>query len=116
MNKRRKCHTYAKRKTSRTATSSSTYTLAESINDKGWIVGYYEGNGGQHGFLDKGGIYTTIDPPGGTTSFAFGINAKGQIIGWYEDSCSTHQLVRCRARDYRIRALTPFALCCFVKP
>jgi uncharacterized membrane protein len=68
----------------------STSTLPQSINDKGQIVGYYEGNGGQHGFLDNGGIYTTIDPQGSIASFADGINAKGQIIGWY-DSSSTHQ-------------------------
>jgi probable HAF family extracellular repeat protein len=41
----------------------STYTLADSINDKGQIVGLYQnGSGKQYGFLDSNGSYTTIAP------------------------------------------------------
>jgi probable HAF family extracellular repeat protein len=62
----------------------STYTLADSINDKGQIVGLYQnGSGKQYGFLDSNGSYTTIVPPGSNESAAYGINAEGQIIGVY---------------------------------
>jgi probable HAF family extracellular repeat protein len=41
----------------------STYTIAESINDKGQIVGLYiNGSGKQYAFLDSNGSYTTIAP------------------------------------------------------
>ena len=70
----------------------STYTLPESINDSGQIVGLYEDSGGvNHGFLDSGGQYTTIDPPGSISTYADGINAKGQIIGYYDDSSGIQQ-------------------------
>ena len=43
----------------------STYTIANSINSNGQIVGlYYDSNHVEHGFLDNNGVYTTIDPPG----------------------------------------------------
>jgi probable HAF family extracellular repeat protein len=71
----------------------SAYTLPESINDLGQIVGSYEDSSGvNHGFLDSGGKYTTIDPPGSFETIANGINAEGQIIGNYFDSSGTHQL------------------------
>jgi len=43
----------------------STYTVAQSINDNGEIVGSYSGQTSS-GFLDNNGVYTTIDPPGST--------------------------------------------------
>jgi probable HAF family extracellular repeat protein len=37
----------------------STYTLANGINDKGQVVGFYEDSNAQtHAFLDNGGTYT----------------------------------------------------------
>ncbi len=39
-----------------------------------------------HGFLLSGGIYTSIDPPTATLSFALGINGSGDIVGLYEDA------------------------------
>jgi probable HAF family extracellular repeat protein len=39
-----------------------------------------------HGFLDSGGAYTTIDPPGSFTTTVTAINAKGQIVGSYQES------------------------------
>jgi probable HAF family extracellular repeat protein len=69
----------------------STYTIANSINAKGQIVGFYEGgsNGSitsEHAFLYNGGggIYTTIDPPGSLGNpTADSINNAGQIVGYY---------------------------------
>ncbi|HLJ00226.1 MAG TPA: type I secretion C-terminal target domain-containing protein [Bradyrhizobium sp.] len=72
-------------------------TQAFGINDAGDIVGTFADGNGQHGFLDKGGVFTTIDVPGaasGTTQ-AFGINDAGQIVGIFQDSASnnTHGFV-----------------------
>src|SRR6516165_7884444 len=66
----------------------STYTIAESINSKGEIVGlYYDSQltPGQieHGFLYNHGTYTTIDPPGSNETIATDINSGGQIVGVY---------------------------------
>src|SRR5208282_961277 len=67
----------------------STYSVAESINNKGQIVGFYQNSTGQeYGFLDSGGIYTTIDPPGGIQAIPTAVNAKGQIVGTYADTGS----------------------------
>ena len=67
----------------------STYSVAESINNKGQIVGFYQNSSGQEfGFLDSGGKYTTIDFPGSIQTTPTAINAKGQIVGTYADSNS----------------------------
>jgi uncharacterized membrane protein len=59
-------------------------TGGNNITDSGQIVGYYyDASGTSHGFLLSGGTYTTIDVPGGATTFAYGINARGDIVGIY---------------------------------
>lgn len=62
------------------------------INDAGQIVGfYYLGDGVEQGFLDVGGIFTTIDDPLATHgTFARGINDAGQIVGYYYDATGSH--------------------------
>jgi probable HAF family extracellular repeat protein len=66
--------------------TGSIYSVSESINSQGQIVGFYQdSNGQEHGFLDSHGIYTTIDPPGSTQAIARAINAEGQIVGTYAD-------------------------------
>jgi probable HAF family extracellular repeat protein len=43
----------------------STYSVAEEINEKGQIVGFFQNSNRQeYGFLDSGGTYTTIQFPG----------------------------------------------------
>ena len=76
-------------------------TIAQGINDKSEIVGYYQdvvSSGGlvNHGFIYSKGIYTTLyDPfaisPSASTgtangTAALGINNKGQVVGYYFDS------------------------------
>jgi probable HAF family extracellular repeat protein len=63
-------------------------TFAAGINDAGEIVGWYTDNAGRyHGFLEDGGVVTTIDNPLGTNGTVVqGINDVGQIVGWYTDS------------------------------
>jgi probable HAF family extracellular repeat protein len=65
------------------------FTNAFGINDRGQIVGgYFNADSNEHGFLLRGGQYTTIDEPNagpcGETE-ADGINARGQIVGWFLD-------------------------------
>ena len=37
-----------------------------------------------YGYLLSGGLYTTIDVPGSTSTYAFGINNSGQVVGIYD--------------------------------
>jgi probable HAF family extracellular repeat protein len=58
-----------------------------NINDEGQIVGgYMDASGTGHGFLLKGGMFTTIDFPGAVYTEALGMNARGQIVGEYIDA------------------------------
>jgi hypothetical protein len=36
----------------------------------------------EHGFVDTGGSFTTIDVPGAVGTTAYGINDSGQIVGY----------------------------------
>src|SRR2546425_1064389 len=66
--------------------SALAFTLADGINDRGKIVGFYgDVLGTFHGFLVAKGTFTTIDVPGSTSTLAFGINGRGQIVGQYKD-------------------------------
>ena len=80
---------------------SATDTLAQGINNKDQIVGYYNSDtiGAPifHGFLYSGGQYITLDDPSSnlnkigssgsavstTGTVAMGINDKGNIVGYY---------------------------------
>jgi hypothetical protein len=75
-----------------TSTSGAT-TSATSINDADQIVGYYftYATGVDHGFLDNGGTFTTLDHPAATEgTFASGINASGLIVGSYRTGTGEH--------------------------
>jgi uncharacterized membrane protein len=54
--------------------------MGNGINDLGQIVGVYLDGTGFHSFLDKRGVFTTIDPPG-QVALATSINNLGQIAG-----------------------------------
>ena len=43
------------------------------------------------GFLDRGGVFTTIDPFGSTAVTANGINDLGQIVGFYTAAVAADQ-------------------------
>src|SRR5262249_56405205 len=66
--------------------ATSHFTNATGINASGTVVGFYEASAVVHGFLLSGGIYTTIDPPGTTSTSVQSINDMGQIVGSYRDS------------------------------
>ena len=62
-------------------------TSPYAINDLGVMVGWYwDSNGAMHGFLLKGGKYTTIDYPGSEGTYLLGISNFGEIAGEYADS------------------------------
>ena len=64
---------------------AATATFVYGINSTGQIVGEYDMNGIQHGFLGVG-AGSSIDYPGAVSSVASGINSSGQIVGQYVDS------------------------------
>jgi hypothetical protein len=60
---------------------------AVGINNAGNIVGFYLPTATTSiGFLDKGGVISTIDPFGSTFTQALGINNLGEIVGFYTDA------------------------------
>jgi hypothetical protein len=65
-------------------------------------VGFYaDAFGTLHGFLLSDGIYTAIDPPGSTLTFAFKISVSGQIVGTYTDvGGTTHGFLRMTDGSY----------------
>jgi uncharacterized membrane protein len=66
-------------------------TDATDISDSGVIVGdYFDNFLHQHGFVDKDGVFTTLDFPGATRTFAAGINSSGAIVGAYIDTAGEH--------------------------
>lgn len=65
------------------------------LNSVGDIVSQYSSSknchlytsvGCLHGFLLRGGAYTTFDFPGATETLAFGVNTSDQVVGTYEDT------------------------------
>jgi hypothetical protein len=59
---------------------------ATGINDAGNAVGFYLPTADTSiGFLDTGGVISTIDPFGSTFTQALGISQTGEIVGFYFD-------------------------------
>ncbi len=60
---------------------------AVGINNAGNIVGFYSPTATTNiGFLDVGGIISTIDPFGSANTQALGISNTGEIVGIYTDA------------------------------
>jgi probable HAF family extracellular repeat protein len=61
-------------------------TEATAINNLGDIVGFYfDADFAPHGFILRGGVYTTYDYPGSTRTILTRINERGQITGIRRD-------------------------------
>jgi len=59
---------------------------ATGINNTGTVVGnYLDASFVQHGFIDIGGVFSTIDPAGSTFTSVNGINNLGTVVGGYTD-------------------------------
>ena len=60
---------------------------ATGINDSGHVVGFYLPTAATSiGFLDLGGVISTIDPFGSSFTQALGINNRDMIVGFYTDA------------------------------
>jgi hypothetical protein len=59
------------------------------------VGGFVDTSGNTHGFLDIGGIFTTINVPGASVSGtkAIGINDSGQIVGVFFDATGEHGFI-----------------------
>ncbi len=70
-------------------------TTAAAINNKGEIAGFYvDAAGVFHGFVDNGGMFTTIDPTGSMSTSLLGINDNGLAVGdWIDASGVMHGLL-----------------------
>src|SRR5205814_6360853 len=67
----------------------ATARLQTGINNAGQVVGWYkDASLRYHGFLYRGGTYTTLDDPlaGANGTVLAGINNAGQMVGWYWDA------------------------------
>ncbi|HLG87485.1 MAG TPA: PEP-CTERM sorting domain-containing protein [Alphaproteobacteria bacterium] len=65
---------------------SNANSQAVGINNAGDVVGFYQPTSlTSVGFLDVGGVISTIDPFGSTFAQALGINNEGEIVGFYVD-------------------------------
>ena len=51
--------------------------------NSGQVSGYYDNRSGSQGFIDTGGVFTTVNTPGasGVTN-VYGINDSGQVVGF----------------------------------
>jgi hypothetical protein len=80
--------TYKKGKYSTIDAPGASQTTAFGVNKSGALVGYYDTGSVATGFLDKGGIFTTINDPNAAPNetFPYGINDKGVIVGLYFDN------------------------------
>jgi hypothetical protein len=72
----------------------ATNTLAGGLNNLDHIVGYYtQSDGIFHGFLDVGGMFTSIDDPTATSGTgASDISGSDQIVGSYNFTDPSHPL------------------------
>jgi len=63
------------------------YTLPYGINDSGEISGnvdtFPSGQRVITGFIDNGGVFTSISYPGASSTIVQGINDSGAVVGWY---------------------------------
>ena len=63
----------------------ATTVTATGIDDRGDVVGFFTGTGGeQDGFLrTSGGKQIILNYPGATITQAFGVNDRGEVVGTY---------------------------------
>ena len=58
-------------------------TVTAAINNSGEIAGFFtDSSGVTHGFIDNGGMFSTVDPVGSTETQLLGLNDKGIADGF----------------------------------
>ena len=82
-------------------------TYAYGINNASQIVGFFDDESGDHGFLrNSAGNITIIDVPGAIATAATGINDAGQIVGLFVDpSLGAHAFLRDTGGAFTILAV-----------
>ena len=74
--------------------SAASSTFLFGINDKRWMVGYFNDFAGSHGVLFLSpNKHVTYDYPGADATAFFGVNNQGVIVGSYTDGGGTHGLI-----------------------
>jgi uncharacterized membrane protein len=82
--------------------TGATASSASAINDAGDIVGdYVDSSSVTHGFLLKGGKYTTLDPPGSLGTVATGVNKKDNIVMYWINSGGTYESSLYNGKTYK---------------
>lgn len=67
--------------------AGATYTQLDDINANGQIIGVYvDAAGNEHGFLQAGATFTSLDYPGAGFTSVWGINSAGLIVGNHYDA------------------------------
>ncbi len=72
---------------------AATATTAAAINNLGQIAGFFVDATGTHGFLDIGGVFTTLDAPGASATMLTGINDNGLLVGVDTVGAATHGVI-----------------------
>jgi PEP-CTERM motif len=65
-------------------------TTAAAINNNGDVAGFFvdKVTGVTHGFLDIGGLFTTLDAPGAVSTMLLGLNNLGLAVGVETDAAN----------------------------
>jgi probable HAF family extracellular repeat protein len=84
-------------------TGGATSILAWGIDTAGTIVGQYDDKNGTHGFVFSNGVFSALNVPGATKTYAYGISANGrQIVGYDTDQAGQMHGFRLDAAGYTI--------------
>ncbi len=59
------------------------FSEAFKNNDRGDIVGYFQDDIGNHGFLLRKGVVTTLDFPTASNTLALGVNEADTVVGYW---------------------------------
>jgi probable HAF family extracellular repeat protein len=92
---------YQKGKFSDISPAGSTGSQALGINDHGDINGNFGDSKGSHGFLLKGGTYTTQDVPGAAFTLGGGINNAGLMTEVWLDSAFNSESSLYNGKTYK---------------
>jgi hypothetical protein len=68
----------------------STNAVADGINNKSLVSGYYEDSSSiYHGFVWRDDVFTKVDHPGAAYTKLYSLNNRGVVIGLYGNSSGT---------------------------
>lgn len=76
-----------------TVPGASDTTYVTAFNNSGQMVGWFTNTAGLHSFVYSDGIYTILNVPGTSKTFAVDINNKGQVAGVFTDTMGEHNFI-----------------------